>query len=103
MRRFVVLAEPLAVIGGDDDQGVVAQTQLLDLRDDEADLVVDPRNLGVVRTLRDLRSEARGRNVRVMRVEVVEPEEEPLVRVPTDELDAPAADVRACSMKSMVR
>ena len=91
---LAVLAAALAVIGGQDDQRLLGETELADPVHDPAELLVEERDLGVVAVLELLREALRGL-VRPMGVEVVQEEEEGLRR-PGDlveELDAPVGDL----------
>ena len=69
VRRFAMLAERFAVIGGCDDERLLGPERV----QQPADLIVRVRDLAVVRRRRESRSKRFGRLVRVMRVEDVHP------------------------------
>ena len=72
--RFAVVAEPLAVVGRQDDRRLVVELVRLEVLDEAADEFVDVRNLAVVRLER---FKTRRRCVRRVRLVEVEEQERP--------------------------
>ena len=76
VRLLAVLAEALAVVGGDEHERAGEGARLLEPPQQPRELLVDERDLAVVRRIGEARGEARGRLVRRVRVVVVDPQEE---------------------------
>ena len=76
MGLFVVLAQPLAVVSDDDDQGPIEQRALAQERDDPPDLMIEEGDLSGIAILSERRGEGLGRVVGSMRIEEVHPGEE---------------------------
>lgn len=79
VRLLAVLSEALAMIGGDDDQGVVENPELAELVEDPAHRAVEHPDLGVVRGGRQQPFSPRD-PVRLMSIEEMHPEKERTAR-----------------------
>ncbi|MFO0981794.1 MAG: hypothetical protein U1E76_08645 [Planctomycetota bacterium] len=75
MRGLAVLAERLAMVGGDDDQRVVPSPQILELGQHAADLVIHVGDLAVIGA-RAAAEVSSWRPIGRMRVEEVQPQQE---------------------------
>ncbi len=88
-----MLPQPLPVVGRQHHQAALAQPQRLELVEHEAHVVIRPAHLGEVEALGDLAAERLRRIERLVRVVVVEPEQEGLLRILAQEREAALGDV----------
>ena len=93
-----VLAERLAVIGGDHDQSVVQQIRRLQILENPADLRVDEGDLPVVRVGGEAISVPGRRAVGKVRIVEMEPAEEPTVTGLVEPTLEPAPSSRAAAV-----
>ena len=89
VERLAVVAEPLAVIAGEDDQRVVEEAALVEGTPEVADERVGVGHLAVVRPSRITRLERLLRRVRLVGVVEVEPEEERAAGGPSRRASSP--------------
>ncbi len=76
MRQLSVIAEPLAMIAGEDDQRIVEQAAILEELPEAAEERIGVGHLAVIRPPGVLRQVGFGRRVGIVRVVEMEPDEE---------------------------